>query len=245
MLEAIVLAAGAGTRMRSALPKVLHPLAGRPLLAHVIAAVHQAGIDRLVVVIGAAGSAVAEAARAACPPELELAFAVQTEPRGTGHAVQCATAALDPRSERVLILAGDVPGIRGQTCRELLAKCGAGLALATFWPDDPTGYGRILRDARGAAWAIREHRDCSARELAIRECNAGIYAIGARALGEWAARLTTSAVTGELYLTQLVELAHGAGAQVATIAVDADEVAGVNTPEQLAALERRWRDRPR
>jgi bifunctional UDP-N-acetylglucosamine pyrophosphorylase/glucosamine-1-phosphate N-acetyltransferase len=231
---AVVLAAGKGTRMRSDLPKVLHPLAGEPLVAHVLRSARAAGVARIVVVVGHGADQV-EAALG--PVFSDLCFVRQPEQLGTGHAVQCALPAFAGHHGPVLILSGDVPLLRPATLAALVdqcATCEAGLALATFEPADPHGYGRIVRDERGRIRAICEERDADAATRALRECNAGVYCADADLLRRELPGLGRANAQGEIYLTDLVERAAGRG--VATLRVDPDEVAGVNTPEQLAAL---------
>jgi len=231
-LVAVVLAAGKGTRMGSDLPKVLHPLHGEPLVVHPIRAAQAAGAGRVVVVVGH-GAAEVEAALA---DRTGLRFALQAEQRGTGHAVLCALPALAEHDGDVLILSGDVPRLRAATLRRLAEACAAspgGLALATFTPADPTGYGRILRIHDEVA-AIVEERDASAEQRSIGECNAGVYCVTAALLRRELPRLGSANAQGEIYLTDLVAVAARQG--VTALRVPADEVAGVNTREQLAAL---------
>ncbi len=238
-LVAVVLAAGKGTRMGSDLPKVLHAFHGEPLVVHPIRAARAAGAGRVVVVVGH-GAAEVEAALADQPDHAELRFGLQAEQRGTGHAVLCALPALADHEGDVLILSGDVPRLRAATLRRLAEACAAspgGLALATFMPADPTGYGRIIRttrDGRDEVAAIVEERDASAEQRAIGECNAGVYCATAALLRRELPRLGSANAQGEIYLTDLVAVAAGQG--VTALLVPADEVAGVNTREQLAAL---------
>ena len=231
---AVVLAAGKGTRMRSDLPKVLHPLAGEPLVAHAIRAARAAGAEGVVVVVGHQ----AELVRADLEPRFDgLTFAIQPQMLGTGDAVRCALPGIADHDGPVLILSGDVPLTRPSTLRGLVDACaesGAGLALATFTPDDPTGYGRIVRDSAGRVRAIVEHRDAGPAERAIGECNGGVYCADAALLRAELPRLGSANAQGEIYLTDLVGLAADRG--VVALHVPPDEVAGVNTPEQLAAL---------
>jgi len=236
---AVVLAAGKGTRMRSDLPKVLHALRGRPLVLHVLGAARGAGVERAVAVVGYGAPAVRAAINAGAPPGLELRYALQSEQRGTGHAVLCALPELVDHHGPVLILSGDVPGIRSRTLLALIAACDhspAGLAFITFDADDPTGYGRIVRDAEGRPERVVEHRDATPEQRAITEVNAGVYCVDAGVLRHRLGAVRDDNEAGELYLTDLVELAASRGS-VATLSVDAHEVAGVNTPEQLEALE--------
>ena len=233
-LVAVVLAAGKGTRMGSDLPKVLHPLLGEPLVVHAIRAAQAAGADRVVVVVGH-GAGQVEAALAGFPG---LAYAVQAEQRGTGHAVLCALPALAEHAGDVLILSGDVPRLRAQTLQRLAVACAqspARLALASFHSREPRGYGRIVRDPAAGVVAIVEERDASPEQRAIEECNAGVYCAGASLLRRELPGLGTANAQGEIYLTDLV--ARVAGQGVVALDVPEAEVAGVNTPAQLAALE--------
>lgn len=223
--------------MNSEIPKVLHPIGGRPLVVHALRAARAAGVDRFVVVVGHGADAVEAAVRAELGDR--AAFAVQAEQNGTGHAVSCALPALGAFEGPVLILSGDVPGTRPETLRALIDACeesASGLAFLSFRLEDPGGYGRVVRDAAGRPTRIREHADASAAELAIGECNAGIYCVQARHLREVLPRLGASNAQGEIYLTDLVEHV-AAGGEVVALEVDGLEVAGVNTPEQLARLE--------
>jgi bifunctional UDP-N-acetylglucosamine pyrophosphorylase/glucosamine-1-phosphate N-acetyltransferase len=232
-LVAVVLAAGKGTRMGSDLPKVLHPLLGEPLVVHAIRAAQAAGASEVVVVVGH-GAAQVQAALAGFSG---LAYAVQAEQRGTGHAVLCALPALAGHTGDVLILSGDVPRLRAETLERLARACAASparLALATFHAREPQGYGRIVRDAAAAVVAIVEERDASPEQRAIEECNAGVYCVGVSLLRNVLPGVGTGNAQGEIYLTDLVARA---GQGVVALEVPEAEVAGVNTPAQLAALE--------
>jgi len=232
-LVAVVLAAGKGTRMGSDLPKVLHTLHNEPLVVHPIRAARRAGAGLVVVVVGH-GAAEVEAALVGAPG---LRFALQAEQRGTGHAVLCALPAIAEHGGDVLILSGDVPRLRAGTLRALASACRespGGLALASFTPIDATGYGRVVRDEQGRVLAIVEERDASPEQRRILECNAGVYCASAELLRRELPRLGSSNAQGEIYLTDLVAVAAGQG--VTALSVPADEVAGVNTREQLAAL---------
>lgn len=241
---AVILAAGKGTRMASDLPKVLHRMAGEPLVVYPIRAAREVGASTVVVVVGYEAALVREEVSERFPAtEGEephwLRFATQAEQLGTGHAVMCALPELSGAAGTALILSGDVPLLRAQTLRTLVQRCeasAAGLALTTFRPPDPTGYGRILRDGSGRVLAIREHRDASDAERAVGECNAGTYAVRLEHLHADLPRLQRSNAQGEIYLTDLVELATARG-EVAALEIDPIEAAGVNTPEQLAELE--------
>jgi UDP-N-acetylglucosamine diphosphorylase/glucosamine-1-phosphate N-acetyltransferase len=236
---ALILAAGKGTRMRSDLAKVLHPFLGEPLIVHPLRAARSWGAKRAIVVVGHQAEEVEAAVEAWRPEDWPVASALQAEQRGTGHAVLCALEALGEFDGGVLILSGDVPLLSADTLGRLASACersSAGMALVGFRPADPTGYGRILRDEQGRARAIREQRDASEAERAIVECNAGVYCVLAEHLRRELPLLGQDNAAGEIYLTDLLALRARAG-EVAVIEVDALEVAGVNTPEQLAELE--------
>ena len=237
-LDIVILAAGQGTRMRSALPKVLHPVAGQAMLAHVIETARSLKPNAIHVVIGHGAERVREQLAAT-----DLNFVVQAEQLGTGHAVAQALPALS--AERVLILYGDVPLIEAQTLERLLHKVGQQqLALLTVELADPTGYGRIVRDGRGVVQAIVEHKDASAEQKLIREGNTGILAVPGERLGDWLGRLSNDNAQGEYYLTDVIAMAVGDGLVVATEhPADAMEVQGANDRIQLAELERHYQQR--
>ena len=243
-LSAIVLAAGKGTRMRSPIPKVLHRFRGEPLVCHPVRAALAAGAMRVVVVVGHGGNDVVTSLRTAFPEANDaLCLAEQAEQLGTGHAVSCALPALGDRTGPVLVLSGDVPLVRVDTLVALARACAgttAGIALATFEPPDATGYGRIVRDGNARVLRIVEHRDATPDERALAECNAGLYAIDADVLRRELPTLGRSNAQGEIYLTDLVERLATRG-DVVGLAVDPLQAAGVNTPEDLAELERRAR----
>lgn len=239
---ALVLAAGEGTRMRSAVPKVLHPIGGRSLLGHAVHAV--AGLDpvHLAVVLGHGGERVA-AAVSALADELArpVLTAVQDKRLGTGHAVQCGLAALPKGlTGPVLVTYGDVPLLRGDTLAALLTEhsaSGAAVTLVTTELADPSGYGRVLRDAHGNVTRIVEQADATSEQRAVREINSGVYVFDGAFLTAGLGRLSTSNNQGELYLTDLVEIAHGDGAAVhGMICTDEWQVRGVNDRVQLAEL---------
>ncbi len=238
---AVVLAAGQGTRMRSSVPKVLHPIAGRSLLGHAVHAVAALEPGHLVVVIGHGSDQVREAV-AAFAEELgrPVLVAVQDKQLGTGHAVRCGMDALPAGvTGPVLVTYGDVPLLRPDTLGELLAEqanSGAALAVLTSEVDDPTGYGRVLRESDGTVTRIVEHADASPEQRAVREVNSGVYAFDGAFLDAGLDRLGTSNKQHELYLTDLVEIARGDGAGVRGVRCDDPwEVAGVNDRVQLAA----------
>jgi bifunctional UDP-N-acetylglucosamine pyrophosphorylase/glucosamine-1-phosphate N-acetyltransferase len=232
-LDIVILAAGKGTRMRSELPKVLHPLAGRPLAAHVIGTAQEMGGRNICVVYGFGGDAV--------PKSLsgdKLAFVLQAEQLGTGHAVQQALPHLD-KGGVTLILYGDVPLTRPDTLRPLVAAAQAGsLGLLTVVLPDPAGYGRIVRE-HGRVVRIVEHKDATEAEREIHEVNTGILAVSTARLSDWLGKLKNHNVQGEYYLTDIVAMAVADGVEVlANHPSDEWEVLGVNSKAQLAELER-------
>ncbi|MEA3193073.1 MAG: bifunctional UDP-N-acetylglucosamine pyrophosphorylase / glucosamine-phosphate N-acetyltransferase [Betaproteobacteria bacterium] len=230
-LDIIVLAAGLGKRMRSALPKVLHPLAGRPLLAHVLDAARALSPRKTIVVHGHG----AEQVRAAFP-DASLAWALQSEQLGTGHAVMQALPHL--AADEVLILYGDVPLIGPATLERLRAAGRRGVGLLTVELPDPKGYGRIVREG-GKVTRIVEEKDAAPAEKEIREVNAGFMAMEARRLAGWTKKLGNRNAQKEYYLTDLISLAVADGVPVEAVQVDdAWEVTGVNSKQELAALER-------
>ncbi|KAF1069439.1 MAG: Bifunctional protein GlmU [Pseudomonas citronellolis] len=237
-LEIVILAAGQGTRMRSALPKVLHPVAGKPMLAHVIDTARALEPIGIHVVIGHGADLVRQTLQAD-----DLNFVVQEQQLGTGHAVAQAAPFLS--ADRVLILYGDVPLIEQPTLERLLQQASPDeLALLTVELEDPTGYGRILRDAHGAVQAIVEQKDATPEQRAIREGNTGILAVPRERLAGWMARLSNANAQGEYYLTDIIAMAVADGLRVATAQPQAAmEVQGANDRLQLAELERyyQWR----
>jgi len=234
-LSVVVLAAGKGTRMRSDHPKVLQPLAGKPLLGHVLDTVEQLHAERTVVVTGFG----AQQVQAAFAQRPQLQFALQQPQLGTGHAVQQALPLL-PADGVCLVLYGDVPLAPAHSLLPLVAQAQAGaLALLTVELPDPTGYGRILRAADGAVLGIVEHKDATPAQRALRECNTGIVCAPLAALRRWLAALRNDNAQGEYYLTDIVALAVAEGVPVrASTVADADDVLGVNDRRQLAHLER-------
>ncbi|NQD92047.1 bifunctional UDP-N-acetylglucosamine diphosphorylase/glucosamine-1-phosphate N-acetyltransferase GlmU [Pseudomonas sp. CrR25] len=237
-LDIVILAAGQGTRMRSALPKVLHPVAGKSMLGHVIDTARQLQPQGIHVVIGHGAERVRERLAAD-----DLNFVLQREQLGTGHAVAQALPALT--AERVLILYGDVPLIEQATLERLLQQVGdEQLALLTVDLNDPTGYGRIVRDGAGVVKAIVEHKDASPEQRQICEGNTGILAVPGKRLGDWLGRLSNSNAQGEYYLTDVIAMAVADGLVVATEQpLDAMEVQGANDRIQLAELERHFQQR--
>ena len=233
-MNVVILAAGMGKRMHSALPKVLHPLAGRPLLSHVIDAARTLSPTRLVVVVGHGGEAVREAVGA---PDVQ--FALQAEQLGTGHALAQALPLLDTNAP-TLVLYGDVPLTRPATLRRLTEAAGQnGYGILTVTLDDPTGYGRIVRDATGKVVRIVEQKDASDDERLIDEINTGIVVTPTAPLAGWLAALKNDNAQGEYYLTDVVEAAIVSGHPVVTAQPDDEwETLGVNSKLQLAELER-------
>lgn len=239
------MAAGKGTRMKSRLPKVLHRLGGRALLAHVAGTAARIGARDVVVVTGHGADQV-EAAMAGGVGNAAVRFARQEPQLGTGHAVQQAAPLLSDDGT-VVVLSGDVPLIGEETLRALVAASAGGkLALLTIEFDDPTGYGRVIRAAdddevRGDVQAVVEHKDATEAQRAVREIYSGVMAVPARLLKGWLGRLDNDNAQGEYYLTDVVKLAAADGVPVvAHVTTDALQVAGINSPAQLAALERAW-----
>jgi len=237
VLNVVIMAAGKGTRMKSARPKVLHRLAGKPLLQHVLDAAAGLGPHHTVVITGHGADEV-EAASAASG----AVFVRQLPQLGTGHAVQQAVPALDASRGITLVLNGDVPLITTATAAALVQACGGKkLALLTIELPDATGYGRIVRAADGGVQSIVEHKDASPAQRAIREVYTGIMAAPTALLSRWVMALKNDNVQGEFYLTDVVAMAVAEGVPVvARFAPSETEVLGVNSPVQLADLERRY-----
>jgi bifunctional UDP-N-acetylglucosamine pyrophosphorylase/glucosamine-1-phosphate N-acetyltransferase len=232
-LSIVILAAGEGQRMKSALPKVLQPLAGRALLEHVIDTARSLAPQAIHVVYGHGGELV-RSALAGAP----VSWTLQAQQLGTGHALLQAMPQI-PDDHRVLVLYGDVPLIGRATLLQLLELAGAdALSLLTVHFDEPEGYGRVVRSARGLVQKIIEQKDATARERAIRECNTGVLVSPARRLRGWLARLTTANSQGEYYLTDVIALAVKQKVPVrALLTSQPSEVLGVNDKAQLAQLE--------
>ena len=233
-MEVIVLAAGQGKRMRSVLPKVLQPLAAKPMLGHVLDTARALEARRIVVVYGHGGEVVREALDAP-----DLAWARQDPPQGTGHAVQQAMPLVED-GDTALILYGDVPLIGVPTLQRLMAAAGERqMALLTVHMADPTGYGRILRDAAGQVTRIVEEKDATPDERRVTEVNTGILAAPVERLRHWLANLKNDNAQGEYYLTDIIAMAVAEGIRVITTQPDAfEETLGVNNKTQLAELER-------
>lgn len=241
---AVVLAAGQGTRMRSSLPKVLHPVGNRPLLGHVLTATAAAGIEQLAVVVGADTPAVAEYVQQAAPTARQF---VQQQRLGTAHAVLAARPALLKHEQGcVLVLFGDSPLITAQTLERLRQALidGAAVAVAGFTTAQPGPYGRLLTEG-GRLLAIREAKDASAAELAINLCNGGVMGFRADHCLWLLERIGNGNAQGEFYLTDAVELANAAGLPVVAVEVAEEEILGVNDREQLHAAEQIFQRRRR
>ena len=239
----VVLAAGEGTRMRSATtPKVLHALGGRSMLGHVLASARALQPEHLVVVVGHAREQVTAHVREV---DAQARTAVQEPQNGTGHAVQVALADLPDLTGTVVVVLGDAPLLREETLRELVrVHEGAATTVLTAVLDDATGYGRVVRDASGDVTAIVEHKDADEAVRAVREVNSGVFAFDAARLREAIGRLTTDNAQGELYLTDVVALHREAGHVVrAHVVADAGETLGVNDRVQLAQARRLLNDR--
>jgi bifunctional UDP-N-acetylglucosamine pyrophosphorylase/glucosamine-1-phosphate N-acetyltransferase len=233
-LHVIVLAAGQGKRMRSSLPKVLHPLAGRPIVVHVLDAARTLSPQLMTVVVGHGAARVQEAL--ASP---DLRFVVQDPPRGTGDAVRIALAGA-PSHGVALVAIGDIPLVPPDSLAELVRGAHDGrLTVLTAKVPDPAGLGRIVRDAQGTVRAIVEERDASADQLAIDEINTGVMAAPAALMKRWVDALTPDNAQGEYYITDIIAMARAQDVPVvARVAADERDVRGINDRAQLAAVER-------
>lgn len=230
----IILAAGKGTRMRSSLPKVLQPLAGRPLLGHVIETAKKLEAKNIITIYGHGGDLVQQVFS-----HENVQWIEQKEQLGTGHAVKVTLPVL-PQDGISLILSGDVPCISQNTLEKLLAASETGLGLVTLTLPDASGYGRIVRE-NGKIQVIVEHKDASDEQRQIKEINTGIYCVSNAKLHEWLPRLSNNNAQGEYYLTDIVAMAIADGLEVASVQPErAFEVDGVNDRVQLAALERQF-----
>jgi bifunctional UDP-N-acetylglucosamine pyrophosphorylase/glucosamine-1-phosphate N-acetyltransferase len=239
MLNIVILAAGLGKRMQSNLPKVLHPIAGRSMLSHVLDSARALHASTVVVVVGHG----AEQVQQAYALEKDLKFALQQPQLGTGHAVQQTVGLLqeDGKDDVTIVLYGDVPLVQPDTLRALLAARVDGMAVLTEILADPTGYGRIVRDAGGKVCAIVEHKDATEGQRAITEVNTGIIAAPTAALKGWLARLNNHNAQGEYYLTDVIGMAVADGLPVNVAHPSAKyETLGVNSRSQQAQLERLW-----
>lgn len=232
LLNIVILAAGKGTRMNSTLPKVLHQLAGRSLLGHVIDTARQLKPNKIIVVYGYGGEAVPDAFE-----DKDIVWVEQKEQLGTGHAVQQTIPFLD-KDARTLILLGDVPLLNAESCQQLLKRTQE-LGLLTVSKNDPSGYGRIVRNAQGGISAIVEHKDATPEQRAIDEVNTGIMAVNNSHLVSWLSSLKNHNAQSEYYLTDIVAMAVKDGYKVSSeTTADESSVAGVNSKQDLAGLER-------
>ena len=237
-IHALILAAGQGTRMKSALPKVLHPIAGLPMLGHVLKAVEGMGAAGTHIVYGHGGEQVQQWFAAAHPGNRSTRWALQAEQLGTGHAVLQAAPGV-PDDALIVILYGDVPLISTATLQALAAAAERGLAIVTVPLDTPKGYGRILRNTAGSVTGIVEENDASDEQKCITEVNTGLMAAPARLLKPWLAQIKNDNRKNEFYLTDVVAFAVRDGVRVATVtAASREEVEGVNDKLQLAQQER-------
>lgn len=234
-LDVVILAAGQGTRMKSKLPKVLHSLAGKPMVGHVLDTARELQADQLYVVVGH-GS---EKLENYLEGSQDVTIVQQEEQLGTGHAVAQAIPYI-PSSSTVLVLYGDVPLISESTLSRLVDSCGGkNVALLTVELDNPGGYGRILRSSAGEVLAIVEQKDANLEQLKVKEVNTGIMAMPAEMLKKWLPALSSNNAQGEYYLTDIIEMAVSDGVSViASQPASEPEVEGVNNRQQLAKLER-------
>lgn len=241
-VAAIILAAGKGTRMKSDLHKVLHPIAGRPMLAHLLASVGELQPARAVVVVGDKAAQLEPLVQ-----DYGGVIAVQDPQHGTGHAVQQAEGALAGFDGDVLILFGDVPFVRAETMRRMLNRLADtdGAVVAAFRPNDPKHYGRILTEGDGTILKMVEYKDASEAERALDLCNSGLMAARAAQLWPLLARVTNDNAAGEYYLPDIVMIAAGDGHRSLAVEVDAAEVDGVNSRADLAMVEAAWQERRR
>lgn len=243
---AIILAAGKGTRMKSARPKVLHEIGGRSMLGHVIATVRAAASMDIAVVVsdGDDGQRVAGDAQRWMPG---CKVAVQVTQNGTGDAALAARGAFPDLPQTVFVLFGDTPLVQSGTLNRMRAALddGANLVVLAFEADDPTGYGRVLTDESGNVLAIREHKDATPQEQTVRLCNSGVMAFRVPNLWSMIERIGSQNASGEMYLTDAVELARADGLRVTTVTCPETEVMGVNTRVQLAEAGAIYQDRRR
>ena len=240
----IVLAAGQGTRMRSDTHKVLHPIAGKPMLLHLLDTVEAMGAERQVVVVGKGR----EQLEAALGPR-GVTTALQAEQKGTAHAVQQAKAALDGFDGPVLILYGDTPFVTTETIVRMLARLGGaddpGVVVMASSPDDGKAYGRVILGKDDRIAKMVEYKDASPEERAVKLCNSGMMAVGARDLFGWLAQVGNDNVAHEYYLPDVVNVAAGSGRHPVAIEGEPFETAGVNSRAELAHLELDWQRRRR
>jgi bifunctional UDP-N-acetylglucosamine pyrophosphorylase/glucosamine-1-phosphate N-acetyltransferase len=236
----IVLAAGQGTRMKSAMPKVMHKIAGLPILGHVIAAMKGAGVSRIVVV----AAPDAESVREFCHAR-DVQTVVQDRQLGTGHAAACARTALEGFDGTLIVTYGDHPLFTSATFESSFAARKDGLALVAFKPRDPAMYGRVMQDGDGFVSRMVEFKDATEKELVNPLCNAGVISADAKSFFGWAAKLRNDNKQGEYYLTEVPMLARDEGIKTSVVIADEEEVLGVNSRLELANAERAMQDRLR
>lgn len=233
-LAAVVLAAGQGTRMKSDLHKVLHPIGGKPMVQHLLDEVAPLSPARTVVVIGAKGEQLKETLEG-------VEFVTQSEQLGTGHAVQSALPALKGFEGDLLVLYGDVPFISKATLQRMVSTLAGsndcGLVVLGFNADDPAAYGRLIKAADGSLERIVEFKDATAEERAVTLCNSGMMLIDGASASNWLGALDNKNAANEYYLTDLVEIANKAGRSVAVVETDEAELMGINSRSELAAAE--------
>ncbi len=238
-IAAVVLAAGKGTRMRSGVPKVLHPLAGQPMIAHLLHTLTGLGVTRAIVVVGAGEDQVSSSVEAT--PGIEIECVVQEPQLGTAHAVQSARAALADFDGDVLVLCGDAPLVREKTLKSLLAACnrssGPSVVVLGFRPQDTAEYGRLLVTEDGGLSAIREHKDATDDERKIGLCNSGIVAVDGACLFTLLDQIGNDNLKNEYYLTDIVEAARSEGLRCEVVEGEPEEMLGVNSRAQLAEAE--------
>ncbi len=241
MLNIVILAAGMGKRMQSTLPKVLHKIAGQPMLTHLLRTAQSLSPDRLMVVIGHGADTIRQAY--AGTPTTGTHFVLQTEQLGTGHAVRQTSDQLlgDDKNSLTMVLYGDVPLVQADTLRGLQTAANQGLALLTETLSDPTGYGRIVRDEQGYVTAIVEQKDATDAQRLIQEVNTGMLVAQTAYLKKWLQALNNQNAQGEYYLTDIVAMAVAQGITIQTVQPQAHfETLGVNSRAQQATLERLW-----
>ena len=237
-LNIVILAAGKGTRMRSDLPKVLHKVGGTPILHHVITAARKLSPRKIIVVYGFGGEQVQQQT-----PGEDLSWVLQAEQLGTGHAVQQALPYL-PEQGKTLVLLGDVPLVDVEACREMLSQADQHLVVQTFIKQDPTGYGRIVRNAQDEVVAIVEHKDASETERNIQEVNTGIMAMPNAQLKHWLGQLQNNNAQQEYYLTDIIAMSVNEGRAVLPhVVADAWSVTGINSKQDLQQIEREYQYR--
>ena len=243
-LLTITLAAGLGTRMRSKTPKVLHSIAGRTMLAHVLALANDIGSSRNAVVLGPELEGKTDGV---IPPDISAEIFIQQDRKGTAHAVLAAASALADHKGPVIVLYGDTPLLTVETLQKLQVRMneGADLVVLGFEAADPTGYGRLIKSDDGGLLAIREQKDATAREQEISLCNSGVFGFNGDKLPGLLARINNDNTNGEYYLTDTVEIANSDGLQVSIVTCDELEVLGVNSREQLSLAEAIYQRRKR